>query len=285
MKPPPFDYYDPATLDDALDLLAELRERAVVLAGGQSLIPLLNLRLAAPEAVVDIRNVGLDTLVTGDEGARLGARARAADVELDPGVGEAVPSLVEALREVGHPQIRNRTTIGGNVAHADPASELPAVLVALQGTITVRSAARGARVVPADAFFDGPFTTTREPDELVTEVWFPRFDGRSTFIEVARRPGDFALVGACVALSLADGVARDVRIGLAGVSGRAIRAHEAEAGLVGREVTAAAVAEAARTTSRSFQPRSDVHASSRYRAALAGVVVERGLNRLLETRP
>ena len=283
MKPPPFAYHAPASLEEALDLLGELGDGAAVLAGGQSLIPLLNLRLAAPDAVVDLRRIGCHAIVVGPDGAQIGAMARASVVERDEEVGVAAPSLVEALHEVGHPQIRNRTTIGGSVAHADPAAELPTVLVALDGAITLRSAARGERTVPATEFFDGVFSTIREPDELVTSVWFPRFDGPSTFLELARRPGDFALVGACLALSVAGGVVRDVRIGLSGVADRPVRARDAEDLLRGEQVSSARLAEAAAATSSGLRPGSDVHASGAYRAAVAGVLVQRGLARLVGT--
>jgi carbon-monoxide dehydrogenase medium subunit len=280
MKPSPFAYHDPATVEEALDLLAEHREDAAVLAGGQSLIPLLNMRLAAPAVVVDIRRLALSGTEVGAGEVRVGATTRAADLERDAAVAEAIPCLMAALHEVGHPQIRNRTTIGGSVAHADPAAELPAVLVALGGSVTLRSAARGERVVAVGDFFQGALWTAREPDELVTGVAFPHVPGLSTFVEVARRPGDFALVGACLCLDVADGAVRDARVALSGVADRPVRVREAEDALRGRAVGEDAWAQARRATSGSISPGTDLHATGAYRASVAGVLVERGFRGL-----
>jgi carbon-monoxide dehydrogenase medium subunit len=280
MKPPPFAYHDPATLDETLALLAEHREDAAVLAGGQSLIPLLNMRLAAPAVVIDIRRLALSGFEIGAAEVRVGATTRAADLEHDPAVADAIPCLVTALHEVGHPQIRNRTTIGGSVAHADPAAELPAVLVALGGSVTLQSAAHGERVVPAEDFFQGALWTAREPDELVTGVAFPRIPGVSTFIEVARRPGDFALVGACLCLDVADGAVQQARVALSGVADRPVRVRGAEEALRGRSIDDDALAEARRATSGAISPGTDLHASGAYRRSVAGVLVERGFRTL-----
>jgi carbon-monoxide dehydrogenase medium subunit len=280
MKPPPFAYHDPATLDEALALLAEHREDAAVLAGGQSLIPLLNMRLAAPAVVIDIRRLALLGIEVDADEVRVGATTRAADLEHDRAVAEAIPCLAAALHEVGHPQIRNRTTIGGSVAHADPAAELPAVLLALGGSITLRSTARGERVVAAEDFFQGALWTAREADELVTAVAFPRVPGVSTFVEVARRPGDFALVGACLALHVTEGRVRDARVALSGVADRPVRVREAEDVLRGRSIGGAALAEARRATSGAISPGTDLHASGAYRRSVAGVLVERGFRAL-----
>jgi carbon-monoxide dehydrogenase medium subunit len=277
VKPPAFDYRDPDSLEEALALLAELREDAALLAGGQSLIPLLNLRLANPAVVVDLRRVPLADVRVGDGGVRIEAMARAADVEVDSGVARALPALVEAIHHVAHPQIRSRTTIGGSVAHADPASEIPAVLAAADGSVILRSAERGERSVPASEFFAGVFTTAREPDEAVTAVEFPAISGRSVFVEVARRPGDFALVGACVGLDVADRRIREARIALSGVGDGPVRMREAEAGLRGKEPTARVIDEAARAVAGSVRPRSDLHASARFRASLAGTLVHDAL--------
>jgi carbon-monoxide dehydrogenase medium subunit len=284
MKPPRFDYHDPETVEEAVALLAELRDSASVLAGGQSLIPLMNMRLATPEAIVDIRRVGLDSLDVTDTEVRVGAMVRASGMERDPRLAEGIPGLAMALHQVGHPQIRNRTTIGGNVAHADPSSELPAVLTALEGSVTLRSAARGERAVGADEFFVTVFTTAREPDELVTEVRFPIFPGPSAFLEVARRPGDFAIVGAFVAVRTVDGTVREARIALSGTGDRPVRAREAEAEVAGRRLSPSVIAEAARSASASLRPSHDIHGTSEYRRALAEVLVERGLQHVLEER-
>lgn len=283
VKPAPFDYHDPETLEEALALLADLGDEASILAGGQSLIPLLNLRLAQPSAIVDIRRVPrLDDLEISSTELRVGATSRAATLESSREVAQAIPCIVEALRDVGHPQIRNRTTIGGNIAHADPSSELPAVLLALEGTVTLQSRERGRRVVSADDFFYSVFWTTRQSDELLTEVTFPIFPGRSVFLEVARRRGDFALVGACVATAVSDGTVRDARIALCGVGDRPVRAVEAEQSLIGGQATSDIAGEIAALAIRDLSPPSDLHGSGEYRSALAGVLVERALDALLK---
>ena len=280
VKPPPFAYHAPTTMDEALALVGELGDEAAILAGGQSLIPLLNLRLARPAAVVDIGRIpGLDGIDVDRDGITCGAMARAADLERNPEASAALPCLAEALHVLGHPQIRNRTTVGGNVAHADPASELPAVLVAMDGVVSLRSASRGARQVAAADFFRSVYVTARAPDEIVTEVRFPRFPGRSTFLELARRPGDFALVGACVGVATEDTTARDVRIAVCGAGERAVRLATAEAVLVGRPVSEAAVVEAAGVARTSVVPLEDLGGSAEYRAAMVEVLVARGLRR------
>jgi aerobic carbon-monoxide dehydrogenase medium subunit len=286
MKPAPFSYHDPVTLDEAVALLAEHGDDAAVLAGGQSLVPLLSMRLARPEVVVDPRRVpGLTDVVADGSGVRCGALATSSAVELDPAVGRALPGLVTALGYVGHPQIRNRGTIGGSIAHADPAAELPALLVALDGTVALRSTAGARRVAAADLFV-GAFTTTRRSDELLTEVHFPAFAGATTVEEVCRRPGDFALAGAACGLALADdGSVADARIALFGVGDRPVRAHDAEASLVGRPADATGIAEAARLATAGLDPPDDDHAPADYRRAVAAVVVERALRRLAGLAP
>lgn len=284
MKPPPFEYRDPETLDEALELLAEAGEEAAILAGGQSLVPLLNLRLAHPELVIDLRRVpDLDRIEEEGGALRLGAMARAAALERYLIGNARVPNCVrEALRLVGHPQIRNRTTIGGNLAHADPSSELPAVFLALEGRLVLRSKSGGEHRVPAAEFFLGPFTTARRPDELIVGAELPAFSGRTTFLELARRPGDFCLVGACLAVSFTEQVVSDARIAICGAGSCPARLQEAEAVLVGERLTVERIQEAARVSSGSVSPRADLHASAEYRAAMVGVLVERGLRRLME---
>jgi aerobic carbon-monoxide dehydrogenase medium subunit len=284
MKPAPFSYHDPATLDEALSLLAEHGDDAVVLAGGQSLVPLLSMRLARPEVVVDPRRVpDLATVTATAQGVRCGAMATTARVELDPAVGRAIPGLVEGLGHVGHPQIRNRGTVGGSIAHADPAAELPALLVALDGTVTLRSATT-TRTVAAGDLFAGAFTTARRPDELLTEVWFPAFAGATTVEEVCRRPGDFALAGAVCGLALdGDGPGATVleaRIALFGVADRPVRAHAAEAALAGGPADGPRITAAAHRATADLDPPDDEHAPAAYRRAVAAVVVERALHRL-----
>jgi carbon-monoxide dehydrogenase medium subunit len=261
MKPAPLDYRAPETLEECLDILAEMGDEAVVIAGGQSLVPLLNMRLARPSVVVDPRRVAP---LHGRRAGSLGALVTAAALEDDPVLGTAV-------RHIGHPQIRNRTTIGGSLAHADPAAELPAALLALEGSVVLRSRDGGERAVAATDFFAGAFQTARRPDELLVRVDLgplSRLDLRTALVEVARRPGDFALVGAFVARTV------DVcRIALLGVAGRPVRAHAAEAAAA----AGASPAEAATLVAAEIQPPSDVHASAAYRRSVAAVVVERAL--------
>ena len=191
MKPPPFAYCRPTSVGETAEILATV-EDASVLAGGQSLIPLLNLRLARPALVVDLsRCAGLDDVSAADGVLDVGARVTAAELASHPAV---FAGLSEAVLRIGHPQIRSRTTIGGSIAHADPSAELPTVLAGCGGAVVLTSV-RGTREVAATDFFDGPFSTTRAEAELVVSVRFPIPDGPSTFLEVARRSGDFAIVG------------------------------------------------------------------------------------------
>ncbi|HEX9312764.1 MAG TPA: FAD binding domain-containing protein, partial [Actinomycetota bacterium] len=206
MKPPPFKYARPGELDEVLALLSEHGDEAKLLAGGQSLIPLLNFRLARPSVLVDLNSVsGLDGMTSQNGTIGLGAMVRQRAAERSPDVGSSCPLIVQALRHVAHLQIRNRGTVGGSIAHADPAAELPAVALALDAEMVVRSAA-GERVVPASEFFQGPFTTAVGPEEVLVEVRFPKLAGaRSTFLELARRSGDFALAGVAAVARVEEG--------------------------------------------------------------------------------
>jgi CO/xanthine dehydrogenase FAD-binding subunit len=238
MKPAPFDYAAPATLPEALALLDE---DSRPLAGGQSLVPMLNFRLARPERLVDLERVdGLDHVRVDGDVLRIGAMARQAAVERSPAVAERWPLLRQALRLVGHPQIRARGTVGGSVAHADPKAELPVALTALDARFHVRSA-RGARTVGARELFLGPLTTALEPDELLVEIEVPAppAGARSAFVEHARTHGDFAVAGAAV-VRAPDHAA----IALLGAEPVPVRAREAEAALAGG-ATAAEAAELA----------------------------------------
>ena len=270
MKPAPFDYYDPDSVEEVLDLLAEHGDDAAVLAGGQSLVPLLNLRLARPAVVIDLRRLPVDAPVLDDGAVRVGATVTVTGLLSAPELEVLGPGVGEALHAIGHPQIRNRGTVGGSLAHADPAAELPAVLLALDGTVTLRSRS-GQREVAAAQLFEGHFSTSRRPDELLISVTFPRFDGPSTTVEVARRPGDFALVGVFVARR--DG---ETRIGAFGVGDRPVRLAAAEeaagAGAAPRDV--------AEIVRGALDPRDDIHASGAYRRHVAGTLVARALERL-----
>ena len=278
MKPAPFAYADPDTLEGVLDLLADGRD-AVVIAGGQSLVPLLNLRLARPELVVDPRRVrGLDGVEHRGSVLRIGALTTAATIEADPSVAAAIPGLVEAVRCIGHPPIRTRTTIGGSVAHADPAAELPAALVALDATVELASRARGIRLVPATDLFTGPFTTARAPDELVVAVEVPLPDGPTGWLEHARRPGDFALVGVFASLAPAPSAAG--RIAVAGLAGTPVLVELTAPGRTGPVPGLDAVEAAAALVAALPPPADDQHGSGAYRVALAAELTRRLLRRL-----
>lgn len=275
MKPAPFTYLDPPDLDGVLHALAEHGDDAAVISGGQSLLPLMNLRLARPEVLVDPRRVdGLRGVTVTDDAVVVGALTTATELLESPAVAAALPGLSQAVACVGHLQIRNRGTIGGSVAHADPSAELPAVLLGCDGEVVLRSS-RGTRTVAAADLFDGPFSTTREPDELLTEVRFPVPPGRSGWDEVARRPGDFALAGLFAAVDLADGVVRDARLAFSGLGDRPLRAVAAEQVLLGRPLDATAVDDCADAVVAELAPPDDVHATGAHRAALAAALVRR----------
>jgi carbon-monoxide dehydrogenase medium subunit len=281
MKPAPFSYRDPRSVEEALQLLADHGEDAVILAGGQSLVPLMNFRLATPEVVVDINRVpGLDGLEVSGDGIRLGSLVRASAVERHGGVKSALPVLIRALSHVGHPQIRNRTTIGGSLAHADPASELPTAAAALDGTVVLASR-RGERRVGWEDFFLGPYMTSGEPDEMVVEATLSVPEGlEADFVEVARRHGDFALVGAFVGIVRQDGVCAAARIALCGVAGAPVRIRDAEAALVGCGPEGHQLGQVESAVRDALDPSDDIHASGEYRRHVAGVLVRRTLERL-----
>lgn len=279
MKPPNFDYADPDTLEGVLELLAEHGDDAVIIAGGQSLIPLLNLRLARPELLIDLRHI-VDLFDIDIDGKRLraGPMVRVVDLEEHPSVS-MVPGLESAISYIAHSQIRARTTVGGSIAHADPAAELPALLLALEGSVVLRSRDRGERTVDAADFFLGPLWTAREPDELLTSVTFPSHPGTVVIDEVTPRPGDFALVGTVTAYHVPARTITDPRIVIFGVGGTPVRAPQAEAVLAGAAPGPATFAAAAKTVYEHLTPLGDVHGSAEYRRNLAAVLVERSLVR------
>jgi len=280
MKPPPFEYHAPDSLEEALDLLREHGDEARPLAGGQSLVPMMNFRLARPSVVIDLNQVpGLSELDAADGVVRCGAMVRERAAERSAVVHERAPLLAAALPLIGHEAIRTRGTLGGSLAHADPAAELPAVALAAEAQLVARSAERGERVLGADEFFAGFFTTALEPDELLVEIRLPEVPAGSgvRFEEVARRQGDFAMVGVLAVLHTADGVIDDARLALIGVADRAVRAREAEAALIGAKADAGAFAEAAATAARDLEPMSDLHGSSAYRKHVAERLVQRAL--------
>jgi aerobic carbon-monoxide dehydrogenase medium subunit len=272
MKPPRFEYFVPRTLDQALSLLAEHGDRAKVLAGGQSLIPMLNFRLAQPAVVIDINRLGdLDHVHADDGGIAVGALARQHAVERSPTIRTRLPLVAEACRHIGHLPIRHRGTIGGNLAHGDPASELPAVMVALEAQLSATSR-RGVRTLPADQFFTGPLSTALQPDELLTEIRIPALPNRTgaAFVEMARRAGDYALVGVAALVTLDDsGRCQRARVALCGVGPTPIRARDAEEALVGQAPTGPPLDGAADRAAASTRPASDLHGSAEFRRKLA----------------
>ena len=281
MKPAPFEYWAPSSVDEALKLLAGFDDPgdAKVMAGGQSLMPLLNLRLAQPAHIVDLNGIAELTAIRRDNGTlTIGAMCRQRAAEQSADVAEACPLMVQALRQVGHPQIRNRGTVGGSMAHADPAAELPAVAVCLDAEFVIRGGA-GERVVPASAFFQGFLSTDIGEDELLTAVRItaaPPNSG-SAFEEVARRHGDFAMVGVAAYVRLDGDVIAEASIAVSGVDGQPVRASDAGAALAGQAPSEDVFIAAGHATAGILEPGSDLHATANYRKHVAGVLVRRAL--------
>jgi aerobic carbon-monoxide dehydrogenase medium subunit len=279
MKLPPVDYEAPATVSDAVELLAEHLDEASVLAGGQSLIPLLALRLARPSVLIDINGIPELSGVSATDGwVAVGAMTREYAAEESDTIAGRVPLLAAALPFIGHEAIRSRGTIGGSLAHADPAAELPAVARALDAEFVVRGQS-GERVIPAAEWFEGYLTTARRSDELLMEVRFPAAGPGTgiSFQEIARRHGDFAIVALAAALTLSDGAISDARLAFAGLSDVPVRAADAEDLLIGQPPSADLFDEAARRATEDLDPPADLHGSSDYRKKVAAALVRRGL--------
>jgi carbon-monoxide dehydrogenase medium subunit len=284
MKPAPFEYHAPDTVSDVVALLAEHGDEIKPLAGGQSLVPMLALRLTRFEHLVDLNRVDELEGIRRDNGTlTVGATTRQATIERSE-LAQAVPLLARAAPLIGHFQIRNRGTVGGSLAHADPAAELPAVALALDAQMEIATGA-GRHTVPAADFFVGTWTTSLEPNELLTAVQFPVWDGRCGFVvdEVARRAGDFALAGVTTALQLdPGGTIQRAAIALFGMASTPVRAPAAETALIGSQPDPAALREAAQLAVRDLDPPEDVHASSTYRRSVGAHLVERSLTRALD---
>ena len=282
MKPAPFKYYVPTTVQEALAHLAEYGYDAKVLAGGQSLIPMLNFRLAQPSVLVDLNNISELFYIRPDEdsGLRLGAMTRQRQVEYDPLVAERAPLVHEVMPQIAYPQIRTRGTFGGSLAHADPSAELVAVTMALNGRLRLRSQAK-ERWVPADEFFVGLFTTVLEPDELLVEVALPAMPPRSggAFLQITRRHHDFCIAGVAVLVTLDDkGQCEQARLVFLSAGDGPVNARQAADMLVGQTPTPEAIRAAAeKAASDEIDPGSDIHASAEYRRHLTQVLARRAL--------
>ncbi|HEY2192445.1 MAG TPA: xanthine dehydrogenase family protein subunit M [Actinomycetospora sp.] len=280
MKPVPFDLLRPRTLDEAVALLAEDPDDSKVLAGGQSLVPLLNFRLARPARLIDLSLLTeLITHAHHDGYARLGAMVRQARAEHSPDLAHDVPLLTEALPNIAHPPIRARGTVGGNLAHADPASELPAVATALDA-VFVAVGPRGAREIPAAAFFRSHFLSDLADDEILTEVRFPICPGSTgaAFLEVGRRRGDYALVGVGVQVTRDGPRIVDVRVAVTGVAQTPFRAVDVEELLRGRPLDDEGLAAAAESLRATINPGTDLHATADHRRYVAGTLLTRALH-------
>jgi aerobic carbon-monoxide dehydrogenase medium subunit len=284
MKPAPFEYHRPTSLAETFDLLDRYGDDGRILAGGQSLVPALNMRLATPRAVIDINRLpGLDTIRVTPEGLVIGALVRQEAVERSPLVREHAPLLAAAAPHVGHAAIRARGTVGGSLALADPAAELPACAVALDAIIEVTSR-RAPRAIAVADFFRGIYTTALEPGEVVTALRVPLAASRwrSGFDELARRHGDFALAGLAARLRVERGAIGEARLVFFGVGARPVRARAAEAALLGRGAAADALAAAGRALAGDLDPPGDIHGSPALRRHLARVLLSRVVTRLME---
>jgi carbon-monoxide dehydrogenase medium subunit len=285
MKMPRFDYACPATVTEAVELLAAHDGEAKALAGGQSLVPMLAFRLAHPALLVDLRKLSeLRRIEISDRGVVLGAMVRWRDIEDDERLDVAHPLLRAAVAHVAHYQIRNRGTVGGSIAHADPAAEMPGIAVTCEAEMAVVGKS-GPRVIKAADFFQGPLMTALAADEIIVEIRLPPWPARRRwgFQEFARRRGDFAMAAAAVFYDQdAQGKACNAHVGVIGVADRPLRLAAVEAVLNGRAIDAAAIADAEAATCAAVDPQDDIHASAAYRRALVGTMVERALKSAAE---
>jgi carbon-monoxide dehydrogenase medium subunit len=284
MKPAPFAYHRPASLAETFDLLDRYGDDGRILAGGQSLVPTLNMRLVTPRAVIDLNRLpGLDAIRPTAEGLEIGALVRHAALERSALVTEHASLIAAAIPHVGHAAIRARGTVGGSLALADPAAELPACAVALQAKIRVTSR-RGGRDIAAADFFRGIYTTALEPGEVVTAITVPRAAAgwRWGFEELARRHGDFALAGLAAGVRLEREAVAEARLVCFGVGTKPVRARAAEAALIGRRADAEALAAAGRALDGDLDPPGDIHGSPALRRHLARVLLARVVSRLAE---
>jgi len=279
VKPAKFEYYCPATIDEAIALLGRYQGEARVLAGGQSLVPMMNFRLATPTAIVDLNRIpSLDKIEAANGNVSIGAKARQRQLEFTPLIGERLPLLGEALRWVGHLPTRTRGTIGGSIAHADPAAEIPMVLQALAGDVVVRGS-QGERRVAAPDLLVAPLTTALGPDEILTEVRFPAMPAGAghAIEEFARRKGDFAIAAIAVMLVRDGERCTTARLATAGIGPVPVRLRDAEAILEERGLGEVAVAAAAQRAAELVEPMTDHNASADFRRHLTGVLTRRAV--------
>jgi carbon-monoxide dehydrogenase medium subunit len=283
MLPSRFEYHRPDSLEEALQLLAEHGDEAKVLAGGQSLIPVMKLRLAAPAHLIDIGRLGMDSIAETDGRLAVGALARHRDLERSDLLKARYPVMAAAAPLISDPIVRNLGTIGGSLCHADPAGDWGSVMLALKASVVVRSG-RGERELPISEFLEDTFTTALEPDEILTEVRVPQPAGSSggTYLKMERKVGDFATVAAAIHLSLSGGTIERAGIGLTAVGAKNLQPTEAEASLAGAEPTEAAFAEAGRLAAEASSPVTDVRGSAEYKRHIVDVYVRRGLATALE---
>jgi len=279
MKLPAFEYACPATLKEAVALLASHDGEAKPIAGGQSLMPMMAFRVAQPSLLVDLRKLpDLNKISIDKDGVRLGALVRWRDIQDDKRLAKAHPLLQAAIAHVAHYQIRNRGTVGGSCAHADPAAEMPGIAITCDAEITVMGKG-GQRVIKAADFFLGALTTALKPDEILTELKLPAWpvSRRFGFQEFARRRGDFAMAGVAVFYDPDGGRATNAHVGVIGVGDRQRRLGKAEAALNGNAVNDMTIAKAAEAASAEVEAQDDIHASAAYRRALTGTLLERAL--------
>jgi carbon-monoxide dehydrogenase medium subunit len=283
MFPAAFDYAAPVSLDEALGLLAQRGDDAKVMAGGQSLIPLMRLRFAQPALVVDIGRLPSMAEIKRDDGhVRIGALVRHVDVERSKELAKLLPLMVEAVHWIADPLVRNRGTVVGSVCHADPSGDWGSIMLALNAEVVAQSA-KGERVIPVDGFFAGPFTTTLRPDEIVTAIRVPLPSGPAggSYHKLERKVGDFATVAVTVQVELDGRKVKKAGIGLTAVSETNIKAKKAEQVLVGRELTEDAIAEAGRLAAEAAEPKDDVRGTAAYKKDVVRVFVQRGLKAAL----
>jgi aerobic carbon-monoxide dehydrogenase medium subunit len=286
MKPRQFEYFAPKSVDDAVALLAQHGDGARLLAGGQSLLPMMNFRLVSPEVLIDLNRVGdLAYIRAEGDAIRIGAMTRQRTLEFSPQIKSELPLLSATLPLIGHLPTRSRGTIGGSLSHNDPAAELPMMLNALDGEVSARGP-KGTRVIAAKDFFSGSMSTTLNPNEILVDIKFPRTPKNARFAveEFSRRKGDFAIAAVAVLLIGTGTSIKQVSIATAGVTAHSVRLSAAEQVLLESGATEAAIAQAAKAGAESIEPLSDTNASGEFRRHLTRVLTERAVRRALDQR-